>query len=91
MEITIDQNTITVSGTFKTINDADKLIKAIQSIPSNSIHLKITEANLLPSSVISALLKIKEEGKELHLQVNEILYELLTNLGFEERFKIEAV
>jgi len=93
MEIRQSGNIIEVDGVIKTITDSQQLVDAIQAAAQNgSVIIKINDSFSLPSTVIGKLLKMKDSGVKISLEVkDEILYELLDDLNLIEAFNVRKV
>ena len=93
MEIRQNGNIIEVDGVIKTITDSQQLVDAIQAASTNgSVIIKINDSFSLPSTVIGKLLKMKDGGVKISLEVkDEILYELLDDLNLIEAFNVRKV
>jgi hypothetical protein len=85
--------TIEVEGVIKSISDSQMLIDAINQVSSSgSVILKIKDSFSIPSTVIGHLLKQSDSGVNITIEVSEdILYELLDDLGLASRFNVRKV
>ena len=85
--------TIEVEGVIKSISDSQMLIDAINQVSSSgSVILKIKDSFSIPSTVIGHLLKQSDAGVNITVEVSEeILYELLDDLGLASRFNVRKV
>jgi len=91
-EIHKTDNSVEVTGLIKSIAQAEAVIEALKSLTSNNIRLRIKDSFGLPSSIIGYLVKLKDEGKNITLEVGSpILYELLEDLNLQEIFKIRKI
>ena len=89
MEIKKNGNIIEIKGTIKTISDAEKIIEAINSIKENTIHIKIIDSYVIPSSVIGTLIKAVNKNKKVILGVkSELLEELIKDLRLDKTFNL---
>jgi len=93
MDIRQSGNIIEVDGVIKTINDSQMLVSAIKDASRNgSVVIKINDSFSLPSTVIGELLKIKDNGVNVTLEVkDEILYELLDDLNLVSAFNVRKL
>ena len=94
MEFRINQigNIVEVEGLIKTINDSEAVIDTLRNINSDSIVLRIKDSFGLPSSIIGYLVKLKDEGKSVMLEVGSpILFELLENLNLKDTFHVRKI
>jgi len=85
--------TIEVEGVIKSISDSQMLIDAINQVSSSgSLILKIKDSFSIPSTVIGHLLKQSDSAVNITVEVSEeILYELLDDLGLASRFNVRKV
>jgi hypothetical protein len=85
--------TIEVEGVIKSISDSQMLIDAINQVSSSgSLVLKIKDSFSIPSTVIGHLLKQSDMGVNISVEVSEeILYELLDDLGLASKFNVRKV
>jgi hydrogenase maturation factor len=90
MEIKQNSNLIDVYGVIKTIQDSQELISAIKNASkSGSIIIRINDSFSIPSTVIGELLKIKDSGVDIGVEVkDDILYELLDDLNLVSTFNV---
>jgi hypothetical protein len=93
MDIRQSGNIIEVDGVIKTINDSQMLVSAIKDASRNgSVVIKVNDSFSLPSTVIGELLKIKDNGVDVTLEVkDEILYELLDDLNLVSAFNVRKI
>ncbi len=94
MEFNIHQhgNTIEIEGVIKTIANAESVIDALKTINSDYIILKVKDSFGMPSSIIGYLVKLKDEGKQISLEIgSDILYELLDNLNLIHTFNVKKI
>jgi len=93
MEIRKTGSAIEVDGVIKTINDSQMLVNAIKEASRDgSIIVKINDSFSLPSTVIGELLKIKDSGINVNMEVkDDILYELLDDLNLVEKFNVRKI
>ena len=93
MDIKQTGNMIEVDGVIKTINDSQMLVNAIKDAARNgSVVIKINDSFSLPSTVIGELLKLKDNGVNISLEVkDEILYELLDDLNLVSAFNVRKL
>jgi hypothetical protein len=93
MEIKQNGTMIEVDGIIKTINDSQVLVDAIKNASrSGSVIIKINESFSIPSTVIGELLKIKDSGVNVNLEVgDDILYELLDDLNLVSTFNVRKM
>jgi len=93
MEIKQNGTMIEVDGIIKTINDSQVLVDAIKNASrSGSVIIKINDSFSIPSTVIGELLKIKDTGVNVNLEVgDDILYELLDDLNLVSTFNVRKM
>jgi len=93
MDIRQTGNMIEVDGVIKTINDSQMLVNAIKDASRNGhVIIKINDSFSLPSTVIGELLKMKDNGVNITLEVkDEILYELLDDLNLVTIFNVKKI
>ena len=93
MDIKQTGNMIEVDGVIKTINDSQMLVNTIKDASRNgSVVIKINDSFSLPSTVIGELLKLKDNGVNISLEVkDEILYELLDDLNLVSAFNVRKL
>jgi len=85
-------NIVEVDGLIKTINDASAVIDALKSVDDDNVVLRVRESFGLPSSIIGYLVKLKDEGKNVTVEVgSDILYDLLDNLNLISSFNVRRV
>ena len=93
MDINQIGSTIEVNGVIKTINDSQLLVNAIKDASRNgSVNVKINDSFSLPSTVIGELLKLKDSGVNVMIEVkDDILYELLDDLNLVATFNVRKI
>jgi len=93
MDIKTNGNIVEIDGVIKTINDSQMLVNAIKDASRNgSVVVKINDSFSLPSTVIGELLKMKDNGVSITLEVkDEILYELLDDLNLVSAFNVRKI
>jgi len=93
MEIKQNGTMVEVGGIIKTINDSQVLVDAIKNASrSGSVVIKINDSFSIPSTVIGELLKIKDSGVNVNLEVgDDILYELLDDLNLVSTFNVRKM
>jgi len=93
MDIKQSGSIIEVDGVIKTINDSQMLVSAIKDAARNgNVVIKVNDSFSLPSTVIGELLKIKDNGVNVTLEVkDEILYELLDDLNLVSAFNVRKL
>ena len=93
MEVRVVGSTIEVDGIIKTINDSQMLVNAIKDAAnSGSVSIRINDSFSLPSTVIGELLKLKDNGVSISMEVkDEILYELLDDLNLISAFNVKRM
>ena len=94
MEINIDGNIIEVEGNIKSLDDFEKIKKAIEEIlPVDKIILNLKNSISITSSVIGYLNKlVNVDNINVYLKVKEKeLYELLKDLELDKVFHIIKV
>jgi hypothetical protein len=93
MEVKSSGSLVEVDGVIKTINDSQVLVNAIKDAARNgSVTVRINDSFSLPSTVIGELLKIKDNGANVTLEVkDDILYELLDDLNLVSTFNVRKI
>ena len=93
MEVRVVGSIVEVDGIIKTINDSQMLVNAIKDAAnSGSVSIKINDSFSLPSTVIGELLKLKDNGVSISMEVkDEILYELLDDLNLISAFNVKRM
>jgi hypothetical protein len=93
MDIKQAGSIIEVDGVIKTINDSQMLVNAIKDASrSGSVIIKINDSFSIPSTVIGELLKLKDSGIDVTLEVgDDILYELLDDLNLVSTFNVRKM
>jgi hypothetical protein len=85
-------NVIIVEGVIKSLSDAESLISELGSINDDTIILRIVDSFSFPSKVIGYLMKLKDQGKRITLEVgSDILYQLLDDLGMVTEFNVRKI
>ncbi len=91
MKIEKENNKIIILDPIVTINDAEKVKNTIKEIAQshNNIEIEIKNSFAFPSSIISLLEKLKDNGKNIYISVHDdILYELFNDLNLTKSFHI---
>jgi len=93
MDIRHNGNIVEVDGVIKTIGDSQALVVTIkEAARSGSVIIKINDSFSLPSTVIGELLKMKDTGTNIALEVkDDILYELLDDLNLISAFNVRRI
>ncbi|WP_024789794.1 hypothetical protein [Lebetimonas sp. JH292] len=93
MNLSINNNILTIEGNITTIKDAEKIINALYSLSDkDSIIIKIKNSFSLPSSIIGELLKLTDMGKKVILEVKDpVLYEMLDDLNLTKTFNVKRI
>jgi len=93
MDVRQNGNMVEVNGVIKTIQDSQELINAIKNASkTGSIIIRINDSFSIPSTVIGELLKIKDSGVNISIEVkDEILYELLDDLNLVHTFNVRKI
>ena len=93
MDIKQSGTLVEVNGVIKTINDSQLLVNAIKDASrSGSVLIRINDSFSIPSTVIGELLKIKDGGIGVTLEVSDaILYELLDDLNLVSAFNVRKI
>jgi hypothetical protein len=93
MDVKTSGNLVEVDGVIKTINDSQVLVNAIKDVSKGgSVLVRINDSFSLPSTVIGELLKLKDGGVNVALEVkDEILYELLDDLNLVSAFNVRKI
>ncbi|WP_024787648.1 MULTISPECIES: hypothetical protein [unclassified Lebetimonas] len=93
MNLSINNNILTIEGNITTIEDAEKIINALYSLSDkDSIIVKIKDSFSLPSSIIGELLKLTDMEKKVILEVKDpVLYEMLDDLNLTKTFNVKRI
>ncbi|HIC10369.1 MAG TPA: hypothetical protein EYO61_03300 [Campylobacterales bacterium] len=96
MQITRDENVITIHGNIKSVSDYTEIQGHLQAAIANgntSITIKIVDSISITSSVIGIFLKvIKKDGVNLTVLVgNKHLYDLLNELNLLAVFNVRQL
>jgi hypothetical protein len=93
LEIEVSGNVINIKGNIITISDAHQIVQLLNSLTDkNFIVIRILDSFALPSSVIGELLKLHKKGKNIVIEVKDnVLYELLDDLGLTKIFSVKKV
>lgn len=95
MELLNENNTISVKGNIASVSDFEFIKQQVEEAKSqhSTIILKIYDSLVINSSLIGYLVKIvNQDGIHVNLQVgNEILYELLDDLGLTKTFNLQKI
>jgi len=93
MDIKQTGSMVDVSGVIKTVNDSQLLVSAIKDAARNgSVVVRINDSFSLPSTVIGELLKLKDSGSAITIEVHDqILYELLDDLNLVSKFNVKLI
>ena len=93
MDVKVIGSMVEVDGIIKTINDSQMLVNAIKDAAnSGSVSIRINDSFSLPSTVIGELLKLKDNGVSISMEVkDEILYELLDDLNLISTFNVKRM
>ncbi len=91
MNIKINGNIVTINEPIIAIKDSEDVINAIKKAArkSNTIMIDVKNSFSFPSNIISALERLKDEGKNITIKVKEpILNELFKDLNLDREFKL---
>ena len=95
MNIETNAHVITVKGNIASISDFEEIKGTLEELRSqhNKIILKIHDSLVINSSLIGYLVKIvKQDGITVNLLAgNDILYELLDDLGLAKTLNLQKV
>ncbi len=93
MDVKVVGSMVEVDGIIKTINDSQMLVNAIKDAANTgNVSIKINDSFSLPSTVIGELLKLKDNGVSISMEVkDEILYELLDDLNLISTFNVKRM
>ena len=92
MKLKRNGNVIEVEGLIKTMADSKTLNEEVKNVEDNEVIIRIYDSFGLPSSVIGHLMKLKDEGKNIVLEVKEeSLYDLLDNLMLTEELNVKKI
>jgi len=91
MNVKVTGNIITINEPIITIEQSEEVINIIKDVAKNndSIIIDVRNSFSFPSSVISVLEKLKDEGKKITIKVKEsVLYELFKDLNLDKIFNL---
>ena len=91
MNVKFNGNTVIVNEPIITIEQSEKVSSIIKEIGRNNDNIIIDVRNSFsfPSSVISVLEKLKDDGKKITIKVKEpVLYELFKDLNLDKIFTL---
>ena len=91
MNVKVTGNIITINEPIITIEQSEEVINIIKDVAKNndSIIIDVRNSFSFPSSVISVLEKLKDEGKKITIKVKEsVLYELFKDLNLDKFFNL---
>jgi len=95
MELTHKNSTVEVKGNITTVADFDAIKETLEKVKMNTqtLTLKIHDSLVINSSLIGYLVKIINQDKiEISLLAgNEILFELLDDLGLANTFNLQKI
>ncbi|PHR57086.1 MAG: hypothetical protein COA44_06760 [Arcobacter sp.] len=95
MQLQSHNNTVTVKGNIASVSDFESIKSSLAQTCENhkTIVLKIYDSLVINSSLIGYLVKIvNQDGVRLNLQAgNEVLFELLDDLGLAQTFHLERL
>lgn len=95
MELLNENNIVSVKGNIASVSDFDLIKQKVEDVKSqhHNIILKIYDSLVINSSLIGYLVKIvNQDGIKISMQVgNEILYELLDDLGLVGTFNLQKI
>lgn len=91
MNIKVHGNIVLIEEPIITIEQCEEVSNIIKEIAKNhdSIVIDVKNSFSFPSSVISVLEKLRDEGKKITIKVREpILYELFKDLNLDKTFTL---
>jgi len=95
MEISVNSNTITITGNIKKVSDFQSIKNSIDSILQNNkrLTIKIIDSLSITSTTIGYLNKlVLKDNIDIHLITgNNKLYDLLEDLNLISTFKVKRV
>lgn len=95
MQLESNHNTVSVKGNIASVSDFESIKSSLTQtcVSHKNIVLKIYDSLVINSSLIGYLVKIvNQDGVTLNLQAgNEVLYELLDDLGLSQTFNLERL
>ena len=95
MELKNEKNIVSVKGNITCVNDFEEIKQSLEKIKEHhqNIILKIYDSLVINSSLIGYLVKIvKQDGVNINLQAgNDILFELLDDLGLSKTFNLQRL
>ncbi len=94
MKIDLQENTVSIYGNIISASDFDAIKNTLEPLKNERlIVLKIYDSLVINSSIIGYLMKLtKQEGVAITLYTGqEILYELLEDLGLIETFSVKKL
>lgn len=95
MELQNENNIVSVKGNIASVSDFDLIKQKVEELKSkhHNIILKIYDSLVINSSLIGYLVKVvSQDGITINMQVgNEILFELLDDLGLITTFNLQKL
>lgn len=95
MQLENEQNIISIKGNIATVSEFDEIKQNLESMRTKhrNLVLKIYDSLVINSSLIGYLVKIvNQDGINIHLHAgNEILYELLDDLGLSKTLNLQKI
>lgn len=95
MELQNENNIVSVKGNIASVSDFDLIKQKVEEVKSkhHNIILKIYDSLVINSSLIGYLVKVvNQDGITINMQVgNEILFELLDDLGLITTFNLQKL
>ena len=92
MEVEVKGNVVNVKGNIKSLDDVYKLKSVLDSINYSSITINLYDSMAITSTLIGYLRKKINDGIQIFINVgNELLYELLDDLGLIDIFHVRKI
>ena len=91
MKVKVQGNIVIIDEPIITIEQSEEVSNIIKEVARNNDNIIIDVKNSFsfPSSVISVLEKLKDDGKKITIKVKEpILYELFKDLNLDKIFTL---
>ena len=95
MQLQNEQNIISIKGNIATVSEFDDIKQNLELMRTQhkNVVLKIYDSLVINSSLIGYLVKVvNQDGVNIHLHAgNEILYELLDDLGLSKTLNLKKI
>ncbi|NPA11567.1 MAG: hypothetical protein GXO62_04920 [Epsilonproteobacteria bacterium] len=91
MKLEKHPNKLVIHGPIQTISHGEEIINALKE-SGNNIFIDVMDSYVIPSSVLSYLFKLIDDGKNVNLRVkHDQLFELLSDLNAKKHFNLQKL